>query len=143
MVTPPLFTLTAASENTVRILYVGEKTPSDREQLYLFNSKATPAVDKNPMGKNTLQIAVQSEINIFLRPKNLSIAVTLFTPQGGNLVVTYPYPYYVTLVAPTVGGGKLTAAWLNPKATWPCPLKALPAKLNSRPSTISGHKLSR
>ena len=129
VVTPPLFTLKPSSENAVRVMYVGENAPTDREQLYFFNSKAIPAVDKNTQGKNTLQIAIQSEIKIFLRPNDLAMsavdapAALRCKVQGGNLVVTNPSPYYLTLVAPTVGGKKLDGGMVEPKGSLSLPTK--------------------
>lgn len=129
VVTPPLFTLKSASENALRVIYVGENAPVDREQLYLFSSKAIPAVDKKTLSKNSLQIAVQSEIKLFLRPKGLPMkpheapAALRCQLQGDALVVSNPSPYYVTLIAPVIGGKKISGGMVDPKGTLTLPAK--------------------
>lgn len=132
VVTPPLFTLQPKSENTLRVIFTGANLPSDRERVYYFNSKAIPAVSKKEvMGKNTLQIAVQSEIKLFLRPKDLPTApidapATLrCNINGDQLVVTNPSPYFVTLTNPTVGGKKIESGMVPPKSALTLPLKGV------------------
>ncbi|MNF55386.1 putative fimbrial chaperone protein ElfD precursor [compost metagenome] len=129
VVTPPLFTLKSVSESAMRVIYVGEKAPSDREQLYLFSSKAIPAVGKKTLSKNSLHIAVQSEIKLFLRPKGLPMkpheapAALRCQLQGDTLVVSNPSPYYVTLLAPVVGGQALSSGMVEPKGSLTLPAK--------------------
>lgn len=138
VVTPPLFSLKPASENSVRIIFVGEGAPTDREQVYYFNSKAIPAVDKSTMGSNTLQIAVQSEIKIFLRPEGLSMKVTEAPAllrcqvQGDNLVVTNPSPYYVSLAGSTVGGEQIEGGMVEPKGSLSLPVKGARGEVKLR-----------
>lgn len=141
VVTPPLFTLKPSFENSVRIIFVGESAPTDREQVYFFNSKAIPAVDKATMGNNTLQIAVQSEIKVFLRPKGLDMNVTEAPAslrcriQGDKLVVTNPSPYYISLARPTVGGQKIEGGMVAPKGSLSLPAKG--ARGDVKLSTIN------
>ncbi|SUH11200.1 fimbrial chaperone protein BcfB [Salmonella enterica subsp. enterica] len=55
-------------------MYVGPSLPTDRESVFYLNSKAIPSVDKNKLTGNSLQIATQSVIKLFIRPKNLAEA---------------------------------------------------------------------
>ena len=68
ILTPPLFVIHPKKENTLRIMYIGPDLPADRETVFYLNSKAIPSVDKNKLQGNTLQIATQSVIKLFIRP---------------------------------------------------------------------------
>jgi len=123
VVTPPLFTIKPKKENTLRIIYTGPALPSDRESVFFINSKAIPSVDKNNLKGNTLQIATQSVIKLFVRPKNLP-STSADSPkqltchvQGGRVTLKNPSPYYVTLVQFRVGGQKLPNTMVSPKST--------------------------
>jgi fimbrial chaperone protein len=122
VVTPPLFVSEPKSENTLRIIYVGEPLPDDRESLFWMNVKAIPAVDKNSVeGKNVLQLAILSRIKLFVRPPKLSMqpeearAKLSFSRSGGALVIDNPTPYYVTLVNLKMGGVKLPNTMISPR----------------------------
>ena len=75
VITPPLFKLMPNKENTLRIIYVGANAlPNDRESVYYLNAKAIPAVPDAAQNSNTLQIATQSVIKLFIRPQGLPAA---------------------------------------------------------------------
>lgn len=104
VVTPPLFVSQPKKENLLRIMYVGGMLPTDRETVYYLNSKSIPSVDKEKITGNTLQIATQSVIKVFIRPQNLP-SLSTDAPgglrchyEGSNAVITNPSPYYVSLV---------------------------------------------
>lgn len=113
VVTPPIFVIQPQKENTIRIMYVGKNPlPTDRESLYYLNSKAIPSGKSEP-GQNTLQIATETTIKLFVRPSDLPIQ-SINAPQtlrckldGGTVKVNNPSPYYVTLVNFTAGGKDL------------------------------------
>lgn len=76
--------------------------PQDRETLYYFNLREIPPRSNKP---NTLQLALQTRIKLFYRPKALKAEpnrapwqekLTL-TRTGTEYRVTNPTPYYVTL----------------------------------------------
>lgn len=121
VLTPPLFTMKPKKENTLRIMYTGPALPTDRESVFYLNSKAIPSVDKDSLKGNTLQIATQSVIKLFIRPKNLPSA-SVDAPksltcrvEGGRVTVKNPTPYYVSLVQFFVGGQKLPNSMVSPK----------------------------
>ncbi|WP_370451536.1 fimbria/pilus periplasmic chaperone [Buttiauxella sp. B2] len=123
VVTPPLFTMKPKKENTLRIMYTGPALPSDRESVFYLNSKAIPSVDKNSLKGNTLQIATQSVIKLFVRPKSLPSA-SIDAPkhltchvEGGRVTVKNASPYFVTLVQFFVGGQKLPNSMVPPKGS--------------------------
>lgn len=121
VITPPLFVIHPKKENTLRIMYVGPGLPEDRESVFYLNSKAIPSVDKSKLASNTLQIATQSVIKLFIRPKRLptpsvDAPKTLTCQQGGGKVtVNNPSPYYVSLVQFYVGGARLPNSMVAPK----------------------------
>lgn len=112
-VTPPLFVMKPEKANVLRIMYVGPKLPEDRESVFYFNNKAIPSVDKKELKGNTLQIATQSIIKLFVRPahlnmKSMEAPATLRCQRSGKMIiVTNPSPYFVSLVKFSVGGKAL------------------------------------
>ncbi|ELW1646174.1 fimbria/pilus periplasmic chaperone [Enterobacter oligotrophicus] len=120
IITPPLFVMHPKKENTVRIMYVGPDLPTDRESVFFFNSKAIPSVDKSKLQGNTLQIATQSVIKLFIRPKKLPTP-SIDAPKtlrclttNGKLTIKNPSPYYVSLVQLKVGSTTLTNTMVAP-----------------------------
>lgn len=123
ILTPPLFVMHPKKENTLRIMYVGPDLPQDRESVFYLNAKAIPSVDKSKLAGNTLQIATQSVIKLFVRPKHLPTP-SVDAPKavhcqlsGGKLNMTNSSPYYVSLVNLFVGGKKLPNSMVPPKGT--------------------------
>ena len=110
VVTPPLFVSEPKSENTLRIIYVGQPLPKD------------PSVNKNSLeGKNVLQLAILSRIKLFVRPNNLphisedAPGMLQFSRSGNHLKITNPSAYYVTLVNLNVGKTKVDNVMVAPK----------------------------
>ena len=123
IVTPPLFVSEPKSENTLRIIYVGQPLPTDRESIFWMNVKAIPSVDKNSVeNRNVLQLAIMSRIKLFVRPKNLpmqpedAVKQLRFTRSGGHLSIHNPSPYYVSTVNLKVGNDKLPNTMVAPKS---------------------------
>lgn len=122
IITPPLFVIQPKKENTLRIMYVGPSLPTDRESVFYLNSKAIPSVDKTTLAKNSLQIATQSVIKLFIRPKDLpgpsadAPAMLRCHSQNGRLTVANPSPYYVSLVEIYAGNQKLPNTMVAPKS---------------------------
>ena len=121
VITPPLFVLKPGKMNVLRVMYVGPELPKDKESVFYLNSKAIPSVNKTAIAANTLQIATQSVIKLFVRPAQLGItsadapATLRCKINSGSVTVTNPSPYYVTLVNFTVGGKKLPNTMVPPR----------------------------
>lgn len=120
VITPPLFVIHPKKENTLRIMYVGPDLPVDRESVFYLNSKAIPSVEKNKLSGNTLQIATQSVIKLFIRPKKLP-SLSIDAPKtltcsvtNGKVTITNPSPYYVSLVQFFVGNTQLANNMVAP-----------------------------
>ncbi|WP_115628332.1 fimbrial biogenesis chaperone [Buttiauxella agrestis] len=123
IITPPLFALGPKKENRLRIIYNGPMLPQDRESVFYINSKAIPSVPKESLKGNTLQIATQSVIKLFMRPQGLESnpadapkSLTCHVANG-QVMVKNPSPYYVTLVQFRVGNQKLKNNMVAPKST--------------------------
>ncbi|ECG8588590.1 fimbria/pilus periplasmic chaperone [Salmonella enterica subsp. salamae] len=136
IVTPPLFVIQPKKENILRIMYVGPSLPTDRESVFYLNSKAIPSVDKNKLTGNSLQIATQSVIKLFIRPKNLTQtpgdapATLRCRNEKGQLMIVNPSPYYISLVELYSSGKKLPNSMVPPKGT--IAIKASPGQVTYR-----------
>lgn len=133
IITPPLFVMQPKSENLLRIMYVGPALPTDRESVFYLNSKAIPSIDKKTLSGNALQIATQSVIKLFVRPKDLPTA-SIDAPsalrchnENGHLTISNASPYYVSLVAMHVGKNTLANNMVPPKGV--LTLNAPPGRL--------------
>ncbi len=89
--------------NPVRITRVRgltDKLPQDRETLFWFNVRAFP----KPEDDNVLQLAMQSQLKLFYRPKAI-IRSSSDQPErkltaernAGHLTLRNPTPYYITV----------------------------------------------
>lgn len=122
VVTPPLFVIKPKSENTLRITYIGQNLPQDRESLYWINSKSIPSIDYNKIEDlNILQIAISSRIKLFVRPANLPISPQdasqqlIFKKQNNNLIIKNNSPYFITLVNLKIEEQELSSVMVPPK----------------------------
>ncbi len=120
IVTPPLFVIAPNKENTTRIMYVGEDLPSDRESVFYFNSKAIPSTSKEKASANSLQIATQSVIKLFVRPRDLETS-SFEAPENltcsiidSELKINNPTPYFVSLININLDGRKINSTMINP-----------------------------
>lgn len=124
IVTPPLFVSKPKSENTLRIIYSGEKALQDREKLYWLNSKAIPSINKNEAeGNNVLQIAVLARIKLFVRPAGLkeksgdAPSMLKFNRMDKTLNISNGSPFYVTLVNMSIGDRNMDSTMVPPKSS--------------------------
>ena len=109
IVTPPLFRLDGGHENTLRIIYTGEKTlPDNRESVFWLNVKSIPSMTRSD--ENRLLIAVKTRMKIFYRPAALASEKSgeawtklKFETRGEHLVINNPTPFYVSLYSLTIG----------------------------------------
>ncbi|MCU6278859.1 fimbria/pilus periplasmic chaperone [Enterobacter quasiroggenkampii] len=123
VVTPPLFVLKPGKVNTLRMIYNGPALSEDRESVFYLNNKAIPSLDKTAQAGNSLQIATQSVIKLFVRPAHLNVksaeaaAMLRCQSNGKNITVTNPSPYFVTLVNINVAGKKQQNMMVPPKGS--------------------------
>lgn len=106
-VLPPVQRIEPGAKSQVKIqaLPSAAMLPQDRESVYYFNLREIPPKSDKP---NTLQLALQTRIKLFYRPKAIiptreqmdnpwQEKITL-SRQGDQVTVTNPTPYHVTLV---------------------------------------------
>ena len=120
-VLPPLQRLEPGAQSQVKIqaLPAAHQLVQDRETLFYFNLREIPPKSEKP---NTLQLALQTRIKLFYRPKALSNTegaapwqeqLTL-TRQGDKYQVNNPTPYYVTIVEASSKQGGAGAKGFEP-----------------------------
>ncbi|EJL3978042.1 fimbria/pilus periplasmic chaperone [Salmonella enterica subsp. enterica serovar Braenderup] len=101
---PPLQRIDAGQKSQVRITQVRgvtERLPQDRETLFWFNVRGVPP---KPGEDNVLQLAMQSQLKLFYRPKGI-IRSSNDRPErkltaertAGHLTLKNPTPYYITV----------------------------------------------
>lgn len=119
MLAPPLFRLEPRKGQTLRIIYLREPLPDDRESLFWLNVLEIPPMSAAGASApaNSLQLAIRTRIKLMFRPAGLAgnagsapNAVTwrFVRKDDGIRVLTAanPTPYHVTFtkVAAAVNG---------------------------------------
>ncbi|ENL8516916.1 fimbria/pilus periplasmic chaperone [Providencia rettgeri] len=107
-VLPPVQRVEPEKSSQVRIEALSEisQLPQDRESVYYFNLREIPPKSDKP---NVLQLALQSKIKLFYRPKSIMLSETemLNNPwqektqlikQGDQYIIKNPTPFYITII---------------------------------------------
>ncbi|ETS29803.1 fimbrial chaperone protein [Photorhabdus temperata] len=104
VITPPLFKVSKESEHQIRVSYIGNHLPADRESIFLLNVNAIPAVEKNDNSK--MIITIKNIIKLIYRPTGLSdndannaINRLEISRNTNGIQLTNPTAYYVNLNA--------------------------------------------
>ncbi|EPL9571772.1 fimbrial biogenesis chaperone [Providencia rettgeri] len=103
IVTPPINKIAANEGVQLRIRFLGNNLPMDRESVYYLNVLDIAPKPKNTQGMNTLQLAIQTRIKVFYRPISLlPLPDTLldnakFYADKGLLTVNNPTPYFLSI----------------------------------------------
>ncbi|WP_413507995.1 fimbria/pilus periplasmic chaperone [Serratia proteamaculans] len=120
-VLPPLQRLEPGAKSQVKVqgLPAANLLAQDRETLFYFNLREIPPKSDKP---NTLQLALQTRIKLFYRPKALGTGegsapwqeqLTL-TKQGDKYRLNNPTAYYVTIVDASSKKDGTSAAGFEP-----------------------------
>ncbi|BES83741.1 molecular chaperone [Pectobacterium araliae] len=103
MVLPPLQRIEAKGYSLIRLVKTDKinQLPTDRESLFYLNVREIPPKTDKP---NVLQIAIQSEIKVFFRPRGVKPAKDeiwqeklIVRKTGSTFQVENPTPYYITV----------------------------------------------
>ncbi|MEI7153030.1 molecular chaperone [Pectobacterium carotovorum] len=103
MVLPPLQRIEAKGYSLIRLVKTEQisQLPTDRESLFYLNVREIPPKTDKP---NVLQIAIQSEIKVFFRPRGVKPAKDeiwqeklIVRKTGNTFQVENPTPYYITV----------------------------------------------
>ena len=111
IVLPPVQRLEPNKSSQVKIeaLPAISTLPQDRESLFYYNQRERPPNSDKP---NSLQIALQTRVKLFYRPKAI-IPEHNSTPwqekltldkQGERFIVKNPTPYYITIINAAANG---------------------------------------
>lgn len=118
IITPPVTRVDAHKGQTVRITWLGQNVPQDRESLFWFNVLEVPPKAQGADTQNLLQVAFRTRIKLFFRPnglkgtpeeavKHLKWSVT---SSAGSYYLTAkndsPYNVSIASAALVVGGKK-------------------------------------
>ena len=139
-VLPPVQRIDSMMNGQVKVQGMPDinKLPADRESLFYFNVREIPPKSNKA---NTLQIALQTRIKLFWRPKaleNVSMKnpwqykVTL-TRNGQEFTVNNPTPYYVIFSNASTQKNGNPAAGFTPLVMPPKPSAPLNVKMDTVP----------
>ncbi|MBW4217892.1 fimbria/pilus periplasmic chaperone [Enterobacter cloacae subsp. cloacae] len=120
-VLPPVQRIEPGAKSQVRIQTLPDINllAQDRETLYYFNLREIPPRANKP---NTLQLALQTRIKLFFRPKALVTTKSdepwqeklTLTRSGDRYQINNPTPYYVTVVDGTNSPGGVSVSGFKP-----------------------------
>lgn len=136
---PPLVRLEAGEQTQVRLM--GQPTlqqlPADRESLFFYNIREIPPRTEQ---KNTMQLAMQSRLKLFWRPKAIVLKEGQAVPMekvevsrtASGITIKNDTPYHVTVGYIGIDGKTLLPGadgfMVNPFEQATSEIKNLPAK---------------
>ncbi|MBN6044526.1 molecular chaperone [Citrobacter sp. ku-bf4] len=104
VVTPPLFRLTPKSDNVIRVVYLGNGLPADRESLFWLDVKGVPGLtDSEAKVENRMVLAVNNRIKFFFRPAGLKgdpgegVKNLQWSRSGNSVTVNNSSPFNLVL----------------------------------------------
>ncbi|WP_196493960.1 fimbria/pilus periplasmic chaperone [Burkholderia stagnalis] len=135
-VTPPMSRIDPGKGQTLRVVYMGEPLPKQKESLFWLNVLEAPP-KAAAEDANKLQLVLRTRIKVFYRPADLKAAAEdapakiewRLTKKDGHpaLEARNPTPYHVsfTEISASAGGKTATAVadMVNPQDSRIFPLK--------------------
>ncbi|MBM7355472.1 molecular chaperone [Lelliottia amnigena] len=104
VVTPPLFRLAPHSDNVIRIMYLGNGLPKDRESLYWLDVKGVPGLnDEESKAESRMVLAINNRIKFFFRPSavkgdpGVAMKDLHWTHTGNTITAKNDSPFYLVL----------------------------------------------
>lgn len=104
VVTPPLFKLAAMSDNVIRVVYLGNGLPADRESLLWLNVKGVPGLnDAESKVESRMVLAINNRIKFFFRPAGLkgepgdAVKNLHWSRSGNQITVSNESPFNLVL----------------------------------------------
>lgn len=123
IVLPPIQRIEAGAKGQMKVQPLSgiASLPKDKESLFYFNLREIPP---RPTSSNTLQVALQTRVKLFFRPKGISPSkidlenpwqerLTL-TRLGSHYIVNNPTPFYITLAAASASVNGLDIKGFSP-----------------------------
>jgi chaperone protein EcpD len=117
VLTPPLFRLDPAKDQSLRLVYTHDPLPADRESLFWLNVlDIPPRTAPNPDRPNQLEMAFKHRMKVFFRPTGLAGSAAdapallswKLLSEDGKLVgieASNPTAYHVSLIEITTTVG--------------------------------------
>ncbi|MBJ8896350.1 molecular chaperone [Citrobacter braakii] len=108
--TPPLVVVNGGDEQQIKIIYVDDSLPGDRESLFWLSVAAIPPTDSSEGLVSPVKIAVSQQIKILWRPTGIpTTPVSKRKPltwqrHNKRVTVSNDSPWYVTLSALQING---------------------------------------
>ena len=106
---PPIFRIEPNQQQALRLRYLGEGAPADRESLYWLNVLEVPPVTAGSEQNNQIELAFRTRLRVYLRPEKLPYPVTsapaklqwklVSHNQGFALQASNPTPYHISLTS--------------------------------------------
>jgi P pilus assembly chaperone PapD len=136
-ITPPIMRIDPTKSQTLRVMFVGDALPADRESLFYLNVlEVPPKPAGDEASANQLQLAFRTRIKFFYRPSGLKGQSTDAPAQivwhvkhegDKNVVVAdNPSPYFVSFDRILVGDDPHPAAFEQGGMVGPGESKAFP-----------------
>lgn len=136
---PPMQRIEPGEQVQVRLMGLADlnQLPQDRETLFFYNVREIPP---KAQGKNVVQIAMQSRLKLFFRPKNIELKTEDSLPvqnvvvsrTGAGMRIHNPTPYHMTIGYIGLNGKTLMpgaeSVMIAPFSRVEQPLKNLPAQ---------------
>lgn len=104
VVTPPLFRLAPKSDNVIRVVYLGQGLPADRETLLWLDVKGVPALnDEEAKVENRMVLALNNRIKFFFRPAGVkgepgeAVKNLTWKASGNTVTVKNTSPFNLVL----------------------------------------------
>jgi chaperone protein EcpD len=117
---PPMNRVEPSKGQILRISYLGNVLPMDRESVFWLNVLEVPAKNTAKSNDNFLQMAFRSRIKLFYRPVELegnandAAQTVTWTGKDNGIQASNPSPYYVSFVTLTVNGQKVDGDMIPP-----------------------------
>jgi len=136
MAIPPLFRMEPGKGQSVRVRYLGETLPRDRESLFWFNLLEVPPNSAQAEQSERLSLAFKTRIKLFYRPAALKESsadqgtkIEWKLERNSALRVTNPTPYYLSFYSVELSSGtqkhEIPLTMLNPFSEQKIPLPAV------------------
>ncbi|MBJ2116657.1 molecular chaperone [Proteus penneri] len=103
IVIPPIMKVSANGGAQLKIQRLENKLPQDRESIFYLNVLDIPPRPNSSENANTLQLALQTRIKLFYRPKQLELTSSTIFKQieiikkQQNLEINNPSAYFFTI----------------------------------------------
>lgn len=103
IVTPPITKIAANDGVQLRIRFIGDKLPTNKESVFYLNVLDIAPKPKQINSANLLQFAIQTRIKVFYRPIALinkpddSINNIQFHLAKDGIIVNNPTPYFLSI----------------------------------------------